>query len=393
MGWRPDRIRTRELRAKWLQLSHPGHLSRRHPDPRRPSAAPAALPVLLIGPLPPDRRLAAGRAPRRPAHPRAHRHHAACRRHRRLPPPRRTSTSCSWPRPRCLPSSPRCTCRRAAGHPGPHVDGGVSDLVPITGAADLGAHPGLRPRCQRPRPSFPAGGPRSTCSSPASGVATASPARARPRGPAVSIHRMTTPDLGARMTDFSFTGTAHRRRPRCGRAAGEAARAGSRADPRSTRSPRAASPDPRHRPVSGRLDGLPGLAQPHRRQDVPARTLVTMFGRVTASRAAVASLAGATCCSRAAQRSAGARGRGATTPGSCIIDPCPVTDGARAHLGRECCRGSGRRRAGEGPGQGPACGGPRGAAPAWPSDRHLRRRPQPDRATRRDRRGFPSSTR
>ena len=91
----------------------------------------------------------------------------------------------------------------SCGHPGPHVDGGVSDLVPITGAADLAPTrvfvldatvPARLPRGRTPIDVLVA----------SLGVAT----RVRPEpdlGPAVSIHRMTTPDLGAKMTDFSFT--------------------------------------------------------------------------------------------------------------------------------------------------------------------------------------------
>jgi NTE family protein len=84
-----------------------------------------------------------------------------------------------------------------------HVDGGVSDLVPISGAADLAptrvfvldaSVPARAPQGRTPIDVLVA----------SLGVAT----RVRPEpdlGPGVTIHRMTTPDLGARMTDFSLT--------------------------------------------------------------------------------------------------------------------------------------------------------------------------------------------
>ncbi len=91
----------------------------------------------------------------------------------------------------------------SCGYPGLHVDGGVSDLVPISGAADLAptrvfvldaSVPARAPRGRTPIDVLVA----------SLGVAT----RVRPvpdLGPGVAVHRMTTPDLGASMTDFSFT--------------------------------------------------------------------------------------------------------------------------------------------------------------------------------------------
>ena len=89
------------------------------------------------------------------------------------------------------------------GHPGLHVDGGISDLVPVSGAADLAptrvfvldaSVPARPPRGRTPIDILVA----------SLGVAT----RVRPTpdlGPGVAVHRLSTPDREVRMTDFSCT--------------------------------------------------------------------------------------------------------------------------------------------------------------------------------------------
>ena len=84
-----------------------------------------------------------------------------------------------------------------------HVDGGVSDLVPIAGAADLAptrvfvldaSVPARLPQGRTPIEVLVA----------SLGVAM----RARPMadlGPGVAVHHLRVPDLGTRMTDFSRT--------------------------------------------------------------------------------------------------------------------------------------------------------------------------------------------
>jgi NTE family protein len=202
IGWRPDRIRTRELRAKWLALTtrdifpggtltRVGHLLRQRPYLFSSSALSRLiadwLPARDLEELPTPVRIVttplAGDS-------------AVYHRHGNLE--QLLLASAAVPAvfaPVHLPAS--------CGHPGPHVDGGVSDLIPITGAADLAptrvfvldaSVPAALPRGRTPIDVLVA----------SLGVAM----RVRPEpdlGPAVSIHRMTTPDLGARMTDFSYT--------------------------------------------------------------------------------------------------------------------------------------------------------------------------------------------
>jgi NTE family protein len=89
------------------------------------------------------------------------------------------------------------------GHPGPHVDGGVTDLIPIRGAVELAptrvwvldaSLPAREPRGRSPLDILVA----------SFGVAM----RVTPEpdlGPDVEVHRITTPDRRARMTDFAHT--------------------------------------------------------------------------------------------------------------------------------------------------------------------------------------------
>lgn len=92
---------------------------------------------------------------------------------------------------------------KSCGHPGPHVDGGVTDLIPLRGAVDLAPTrvwvldatvPARPPRGRSPLEILVA----------SFGVAM----RVTPQpdlGPDVEVHRITTPDRRVRMTDFSGT--------------------------------------------------------------------------------------------------------------------------------------------------------------------------------------------
>ena len=202
LGWRNDRARIQELRARWLRLStqdifpggtmtRMGHLIRRRPY----LFSPAALTRLLADWIPTERLEDLPTPVRIVTTPLAgnsavyHRHGDV---HQLL------LASAAVPAvfpPVLLPAS--------CGYPGLHVDGGVSDLVPISGAADLAptrvfvldaSVPARAPRGRTPIDVLVA----------SLGVAT----RVRPApdlGPGVEVHRMTTPDLGASMTDFSYT--------------------------------------------------------------------------------------------------------------------------------------------------------------------------------------------
>lgn len=202
MGWRPDAARVAELRGKWLQmttrdifpggtLTRVGHLLRQRPY-LFSSAALARLiedwrPVELLEDLPTPVRVVTtplgGEG-------------AVYHRHGRLD--ELLLASAAVPAvfaPVLLPAS--------CGFPGPHVDGGVSDLVPVRGAADLSptrvfvldaSVPARLPRGRTPIDVLVA----------SMGVAM----RVSPSpdlGAGVEVHRMTTRDLGSRMTDFSHT--------------------------------------------------------------------------------------------------------------------------------------------------------------------------------------------
>lgn len=202
MGVRADLARVQELRDRWLQLgtrdifpggtlTRVGHLLRQRPC-LFSSAALARLiaqwvPVKLLEDLPTPVRVVttplAGNS-------------AVYHRHGRVD--QLLLASAAVPAvfaPVALPAS--------CGHPGLHVDGGIADLVPISGAADLAptrvfvldaSVPARLPRGRTPIDILVA----------SLGVAT----RVRPEpdlGVRVAVHRMTTPDLGAGMTDFSYT--------------------------------------------------------------------------------------------------------------------------------------------------------------------------------------------
>jgi NTE family protein len=202
MGFRPDRARVQELKARWLglgtqdifpggTLTRVGHLLR-----QRPYLFSSAALSRLIAQWAPVERLEDLATPVRVVTTPLAGDSAVYHRHGRLD--QLLLASAAVPAvfaPVHLPAS--------CGHPGPHVDGGIADLVPISGAADLAptrvfvldaSVPARLPRGRTPVDILVA----------SLGVAT----RVRPEpdlGPRVAIHRMSTPDLGAGMTDFSFT--------------------------------------------------------------------------------------------------------------------------------------------------------------------------------------------
>lgn len=202
MGFRPDRLRVQELRARWLRLStrdifpggtltRVGHLLRQRPY----LFSSAALARLIAEWVSVDRLEDLPTPVRIVTTPLAGNSAVY---HRRGSIDQLLLASTAVPAvfaPVSLPAS--------CGFPGPHVDGGVSDLVPLSGAADLAptrvfvldaSVPARLPRGRTPIDVLVA----------SLGVAT----RVRPEpdlGPGVFVHRMTTPDLGAGMTDFSYT--------------------------------------------------------------------------------------------------------------------------------------------------------------------------------------------
>ncbi len=202
MGFRPDPSRVRELRARWMalttrdifpggNLTRVGHLLRQRPYLFSPGALHRLiddwLPAKNLEDLPIPVRVVTtpltGDA-------------AVYHRHGNLA--QLLLASAAVPAvfpPVDLPAS--------CGHPGLHVDGGVSDLVPISGAADLAptrvfvldaSIPSRLPRGRTPIDILVA----------SLGVAT----RVRPApdlGAGVALHRLTTPDRDVKMTDFSHT--------------------------------------------------------------------------------------------------------------------------------------------------------------------------------------------
>jgi NTE family protein len=202
MGFRPDKTRVRELRARWMQLStrdifpggtltRVGHLLRQRPY----LFSPGALGRLIQDWLPATN-LEDLATPVRVVTTPLLGDTAVYHRHGNLA--QLLLASAAVPAvfpPVHLPAS--------CGHPGPHVDGGVADLVPISGAADLAptrvfvldaSVPSRLPRGRTPIDILVA----------SLGVAT----RVRPApdlGAGVAVHHLTTPDLDVRMTDFSRT--------------------------------------------------------------------------------------------------------------------------------------------------------------------------------------------
>jgi len=202
MGFRADHARVQELKTRWLELGTRdifpggtltcvGHLLR-----QRPYLFSSAALARLIAAWVPVRHLEDLATPVRVVTTPLAGNSAVYHRHGELD--QLLLASAAVPAvfaPVSLPES--------CGYPGLHVDGGVADLVPISGAADLAptrvfvldaSVPARLPRGRTPIDVLVA----------SLGVAT----RVRPEpdlGAGVAVHRMTTPDLGAKMTDFSYT--------------------------------------------------------------------------------------------------------------------------------------------------------------------------------------------
>ena len=202
MAWRPDRARVRELRGKWLQLgtrdifpggtlTRVGHLLR-----QRPYLFSSASLARLIQDWQPVERLEDLPTPVRVVTTPLAGDRAVYHRHGDLA--SLLLASAAVPAvfaPVVLPAS--------CGFPGPHVDGGVADLVPVTGAADLA--PTRVFVLDASVPARPLHG-RTPVDVLVASLAVAMRVNPQPDlGPGVAVHRMSTPDRGTRMTDFSNT--------------------------------------------------------------------------------------------------------------------------------------------------------------------------------------------
>ncbi len=202
VGWRPDAARVRSLRENWLRLStcdifpggtltRVGHLLRQRPYLFSNKALNR-----LIADWVPVRRLEDLPTPVRVVTTPLASERAVYHRHGDLA--QLLLASAAVPAvfpPVKLPVS--------CGHPGLHVDGGVADLVPVRGAADLAPT-----RVFVLDASVPAGMPRGRTPIDILVASLSVAMRVNPEpdlGPAVEVHRMSTPDLGVRMTDFSAT--------------------------------------------------------------------------------------------------------------------------------------------------------------------------------------------
>lgn len=202
MGWRPDRARVRELRGRWMQLStrdiFPGGTLTRVGNllRQRPYLFSSEALSRLIDEWVPVRHLEDLPTPVRVVTTPLAGDTAVYHRHGRLN--QLLLASAAVPAvfaPVSLPAS--------CGHPGPHVDGGVADLVPVRGAADLAptrvfvldaSVPARLPRGRTPIDVLVAS------------MGVAMRVNNHPDlGPGVTVHTMKTPDLGATMTDFSYT--------------------------------------------------------------------------------------------------------------------------------------------------------------------------------------------
>jgi NTE family protein len=202
LGFRPDRIRVQELRARWLRLgtedifpggtlTRVGHLLRQRPYLFSSAALGRLIAEWVSTPfledLPTPVRIVT--TPLAGDGAVYHRHGDIAQ---------LLLASAAVPAvfaPVRLPAS--------CGYPGLHVDGGVADLVPISGAADLAPTRVFVLDASVP-PRLPTGRTPFDVLVASLGVAT----RIRPEpdlGAQVAVYRMRTPDLGARMIDFSFT--------------------------------------------------------------------------------------------------------------------------------------------------------------------------------------------
>lgn len=95
-----------------------------------------------------------------------------------------------------------------SGRSAPHVDGGVTDLIPISGAVDLVRTPGGPTRVWVLDASVPAREPRGRSPLDILVASLGVAMRVTPEpnlGPDVEVHRISTPDRRIRMTDFSQT--------------------------------------------------------------------------------------------------------------------------------------------------------------------------------------------
>lgn len=202
VGWRPDAARVKALRNAWLDLTtcdiFPGGTWTRvaHLLRQRPYLFSNAALARLIEDWVPVRRLEDLSVPVRVVTTPLASETAVYHRHGDLT--QLLLASAAVPAvfaPVRLPDS--------CGHPGLHVDGGVADLVPVRGAADLAPT-----RVFVLDASVPAGPPRGRTPIDILVASLSVAMRVNPEpdlGPAVEVHRMSTPDLGVRMTDFSAT--------------------------------------------------------------------------------------------------------------------------------------------------------------------------------------------
>lgn len=202
VGWRPDLARVRSLRDAWLDLEtcdiFPGGTWTRvaHLLRQRPYLFSNAALARLIADWVPVRRLEDLAVPVRVVTSPLASVSAVYHRHGDLA--QLLLASAAVPAvfaPVRLPVS--------CGYPGLHVDGGVTDLVPVRGAADLAPT-----RVFVLDASVPAGIPRSRTPIDILVASLSVAMRSNPEpdlGPGVQVHRISTPDLGVRMTDFSAT--------------------------------------------------------------------------------------------------------------------------------------------------------------------------------------------
>lgn len=202
VGARPDLSRVRELRTRWLELTtrdifpggtltRVGHLLR-----QRPYLFSSAALSRLVEDWKPTERLEDLPVPVRVVTTPLAGDHAVYHRHGDLG--QLLLASAAVPAvfsPVTLPAS--------CGFPGPHVDGGVADNVPIRGAADLAPTRVFVLDASVP-PRLPRGRTPIDVLVASMGVAMRAGVEVD-LGPGVAVHRMHTPDLGVRMTDFSMT--------------------------------------------------------------------------------------------------------------------------------------------------------------------------------------------
>lgn len=202
MGWRPDARRAHELRERWLRLetrdifpggtlTRLGHLLRQRPYLFSNDALGR-----LVRDWVPVRRLEELAVPVRVTTTPLGGDTAVYHRHGDL----RELLLASAAVPAVFPP---VHLPESCGFPGPHVDGGVADLVPVRGAADLAPT-----RVFVLDASVPARAPRGRTPIDVLVASFGVAMRANPTpdlGPGVEVHRIFTEDLGVRMTDFSAT--------------------------------------------------------------------------------------------------------------------------------------------------------------------------------------------